>query len=325
MLDRRPFRSCSATLTMTLAIAFATSGASAAEPSTKAADEEARTHFSAGVNLLKDPARPRYDEAYIEFKKAYSLVSSPKILGNLGLCAMKLERDAEAIDAFTRYLSDVPDLPADERTQVERDLATLKATLATVSVDSKPTGLTLLDTRVPAHGEPVTNSYGPFTRRTDLSIRKGHHIFKGRFEGGREVTWEADITGGEANVFEAPGLPSTGATSSNPKIEPLPERRPVPTSVFVTGGIAAALAIGSLVTGLVALDKRSSFDDRNDGYHAEAATELRDTGTTLNVVSDVLVVGTVIAAGVTTYLFVTRPSASRTTRSAVRTPLTVRF
>jgi hypothetical protein len=28
--------------------------------------EEARTHFAAGVNLLQDPARPRYEEAYLD-------------------------------------------------------------------------------------------------------------------------------------------------------------------------------------------------------------------------------------------------------------------
>jgi hypothetical protein len=325
------FASCrrwASAMLFSLAVTTSLARLARAGETSKAAEDEARLHFTAGVNLLRDPARPRYDEAYIEFQKAYALLASPKILGNLGLCAMKLERDAEAIDAFTRYLSDVSDLPTDERIQIERDVSTLKATLATVSIDSKPSGVTISDTRVPAHGEPVPTTYGPFAKRTDVRIRKGHHIFKGRFDGGREVTWEADITGGESHVFEvAAQAASTPTKTSTPKS---PAGRPVPTSVFVASGVTAALGVGSLVTGLVALNKHSSFEERNDGYDPTAADDLRQAGTTLNVVSDMLLVGTIIAAGATVYLYFARPASSapsmpRTTGSSVGTPLTVRF
>src|SRR5579885_3303968 len=72
--------------------------------------EEARTHFAAGVALLQDPKAPRYEEAYREFKAAYAASPSYKILGNLGLCAMKLERDEEAIVAYEKYLKEGKDL-----------------------------------------------------------------------------------------------------------------------------------------------------------------------------------------------------------------------
>src|SRR4051794_36501980 len=86
---------------------------------------EARRHFKAGVNQLQDPDGARYEDAYREFKAAYAASSSPKILGNLGLCAMKLERDGEAIDAYSRYLREVSDTDADERAQIMQDLQTL--------------------------------------------------------------------------------------------------------------------------------------------------------------------------------------------------------
>jgi hypothetical protein len=62
--------------------------------------EEARMHFAAGVALLQDPKAPRYEEAYREFKAAYAAAPSYEILGNLGLRGMKIERDAEAINAY---------------------------------------------------------------------------------------------------------------------------------------------------------------------------------------------------------------------------------
>ncbi|MBV9949955.1 MAG: hypothetical protein JOZ69_24140, partial [Myxococcales bacterium] len=68
----------------------------------EAVSEEARKHFAAGVSLLQDPDGARYEDAYREFEAAYAASSSPKILGNIGYCALKLERDGEAIAAYSR-------------------------------------------------------------------------------------------------------------------------------------------------------------------------------------------------------------------------------
>src|SRR5215475_15565235 len=67
--------------------------------------DSARQHFKTGVAYLKDPDGARYEEAYREFKAAYADSPSWKILGNLGITAMKLERDGEAIEAFEKYLA----------------------------------------------------------------------------------------------------------------------------------------------------------------------------------------------------------------------------
>jgi hypothetical protein len=309
-----------------IAIGFAailsTTAASADEK-----EDEARVHFSAGVNLLRDPARPRYEEAFAEFKRAYQLAGSPKILANIGLCAMKLERDAEAIEAYSKYLEQVPDVPAEERVQVERDLATLKATLAKVTIESRPAGATILDTRVPTQGESITHSLGSIATRTEIGIRRGHHVMKARFDGGREVTWEADINGGESHVFELPAsaMPTTTTTPDPGNGSPLrgdtgpssthasPFPRPVPTSVYVAGGVTLGLGVATLITGLVALNTHSKFEQRNDGNDPAGADDLRGTGETLNIATDVLLVGTLIGAGVTTYLFLTRPTVPSST------------
>src|SRR5262245_35470252 len=77
--------------------------------------DEAKERFRAGVALLDDPDGARYEEAYREFSAAYRASPSPKILGNLAICAMKLERDGEAIKAFEGYLEGAPDVSAAER------------------------------------------------------------------------------------------------------------------------------------------------------------------------------------------------------------------
>ena len=83
-------------------IAFAAPPKSTPAPATippsSDALQNARAHFSAGVNLLRDPAKPRYEEAYREFKTAYALSPAAQILGNLGLWAPILDRYSEALD-----------------------------------------------------------------------------------------------------------------------------------------------------------------------------------------------------------------------------------
>ncbi len=280
----------------------------AADPDASAAKEEARTHFKAGVILLQDPERPRYEEASAEFKRAYDLVHSPTILGNIGLCAMKLERDAEAIEAYTRYLAEVNDLTPAERAQTERDLVTLKAGLARITVESRPDGAVIRDTRFPARGETVTNSYGPLLGKVELGLRRGHHIFKARYPDGAESTWEVDVNSDEAHVFERPvEKPSAPVTAQPPTPEQAPTR-PIPRVVYIGGIATGVLAVGTIVTGILAVNTRSRFESANDGTNREHASDLRNTGQTLNVVSDVCLGATILGAAATAYFYLTRPT-----------------
>src|SRR5262245_35498973 len=108
--------------------------------------EEARKHFELGVSYMKDPDGARYAEAYVEFQAAYAASPSWKILGNLGIAAMKLERDGEAIEALQKYISEGgQELDPEERTQVESDLKTLQGTLVTITLESVPAGATVVD------------------------------------------------------------------------------------------------------------------------------------------------------------------------------------
>src|SRR6186713_877066 len=87
--------------------------------------EAARQHFKAGVNFMQDPDGARYEEAYREFTAAYAASPSWKILGNLGIASMKLERDGEAIGAFEKYLAGgQASLAPEEKEQFQRDLGT---------------------------------------------------------------------------------------------------------------------------------------------------------------------------------------------------------
>src|SRR6266542_892737 len=83
-----------------------------------APNEEAKRAFSAGVLLLKDPDGAKYEDALTQFNKAYSLSGSWKVLGNIGLCSLTLERDGETITAYEKYLAQGgKEIDADEHVQ----------------------------------------------------------------------------------------------------------------------------------------------------------------------------------------------------------------
>lgn len=278
--------------------------------------EAARQHFKAGVNFMQDPDGARYEEAYREFKAAYAASPSWKILGNLGIAAMKLERDGEAIDAMERYLSEGgKELPDDEREQFERDLSTLKASVVRVTLMSVPPGAVVTDERIPVQGASITNRYTLEQGQLELGIRTGHHRMVARLDGYEDAVWEFDASPGadQSHTFElqlpAATTPTPGPTTVDPMADAGTQtmERPVPTSVYIGLAATGAFTVGATVTGIMALGKNGELDD-NNGKNQQAAQDAYDSTKTLNLVTDVLLAGAVVSAAVTTYLYLDRPA-----------------
>ena len=271
--------------------------------------EEARQHFKAGVNLLSDPDGARYEEAYREFKAAYAASPSWKILGNLGLCAMKLERDGEAIDAYEKYLAEGgKDVDPAESSQIKTDLTTLKTGAAKLEIKVTPADATVTDTRIPVKGDKVMNLYQPANGVVSIRVRPGHHVVLVKADGFDPQTIEIDLTSAGAVTKEV--------VLKKPEVAPPPPKatpttgRPVTTGVIVGGVATGVLFVGAGVVGVMALGKNSTYKNKNDGNDPTAAETLRSQGQTLNTVADILLAGGVVAAGVTIFLFVSRPTVT---------------
>jgi hypothetical protein len=280
--------------------------------------ESARQHFKTGVAYLTDPDGARYEDAYREFKAAYADSPSWKILGNLGITAMKLERDGEAVDAFQKYLAGGgTQIDPAERAQMERDLMTTQAGLVWVTVKCDPPSAYITDERTPLSGRPIVNRYDlAADGAIRVGVRRGHHKMTARLEGFQDGVWEYDAEPGAEQTHEyklekptaAPlppgGVVGPGGTTGGgaPATE-----RPVPTSVYILGAATGGLLIGSGVVGLLAMSKKSQFNEKNDGQHVDEANSLRDSGKTLNIVGDVLLGAGVVAGVATTILFLGRP------------------
>ncbi len=295
------------------ALVLLASQAGAAGP---AISDEARARFSAGVTLLTDPEGPRYEEAYREFKAAYAMSPSYKMLGNLGLCAMKLERDDEAIEAYEKYLTQGSDLSPAEAQQIKTDLNTLKTVVAHMTVDSDPPGARIFDARVPSRGERILTTYGPLEKATRLGLHQGTHELTAKLEGYPDQIWNVDASGGQEIpehkfVFTKDALvapPSAAAPAPAPAAPASVSKRPLSGGVWAGVAITGALAVATGITGALALGKHSDFVTANDGTNPTNAQSIKSSGQTLNLVTDVCLGAAVIGAVVTTVLFVGRPT-----------------
>jgi hypothetical protein len=327
MLDRIMWTGRS--ITAVLGVVFCTSMAYAADPPQQpdpAKTAEAKKAFAAGVNLLQDPDGAKYEDALLQFRRAYDLIGTWKVLGNVGICAMKLERDGEAIDAFTKYLKEGgKQIDAEERGQVERDIATLKASVVTVHLTFPAAGGKLVDERVNNRGVKTINEYPIGAAAIDLGLHPGHHTLVARLATG-ESRWENDFAPGSkadhpfaVDAAKAPE-PAPSSPFPSPQLAPTPAvdtassagtSRPVPVSVWASGGATVALAVGATVTGLMASSKRSSFNEINGAPgRQEEAQSLHDGAVSLAIVNTVLSGAAIAGAGLTAYFYFTRPEKS---------------
>jgi hypothetical protein len=300
------------------ALAFSAASAHAADVPIS---DEARAHFTAGVNMLKDPDGPRYEDAYREFKAAYAASPSYKILGNLGLCAMKLERDDEAILAYTNYLAEGKGLKPAEVLQLTTDLSTLKAGLVHVTLESDPPGARIVDVRLPVRGETVTNAYDPINQSTRLGLHQGSHRMTAKLDGYPDSTWEFEAAAGQ----EVPPHKFVFVKSAVSELAPVvavpppiletsaaATRRPLTPAFWIGVAATGALTVATVVTGVVALQDRSNYNSSNTGHESQTQfnqlSGMKSSGQTMSVVNDALLGGAIAAAAVTAVLFFTRPT-----------------
>lgn len=288
--------------------------------------EEARRLFKVGVALLEDPDGAKYDEARIQFQKAYDLSGNWKVLANLGVCQLKLERDGEAIASYEKYLAGGgANIDPEEKAQIERDLAVMKAQVVTVHLTFPGTGAAVTDERTDSRGNKMINEYTAPDTALTIGLHPGDHTITARLPAGT-AKWDARLApaGEESHTFEiaaepvaapgaAPGVaPAAGTPGADQGTAPQEGERPIPVPVWIGAGVTGALTIGAVVTGAMALGKRGDFDSINDSSHSEAEKQsAHDSAASMGLVSTILSAGALVGAGVTTYFFLSRPTVSK--------------
>jgi hypothetical protein len=152
-------------------------------PARALADEAlARQHFRKGIELYD---RKQYAEALTAFEEAYKEKPSASIKQNIGLSLKGLHRPAEAAASFDEALEEGKDtLKADTRSAMERELAELTKTIATLNVtvvtnDRKPVDATV--TITPANEPPRT--FTPEAQKRPIRLMPGLYVLAAHASG----------------------------------------------------------------------------------------------------------------------------------------------
>jgi tetratricopeptide (TPR) repeat protein len=305
------------------------------------APPEVEKHFQAGIAYYDDPSGPKYEEAYREFLTAYQIYPSYHLLANIGTCALYLERDAEAIDAYERYLqkATATDIKPRKRAQMETDVKTLKASLVQLVISASPQKLTLIDERFASKGQVITNRYEVSNGKISLGIHPGNHRLTAHLEGYEDQRWEFDAAPSSSHshefnlaltVREQPlkVVPNTNPENSKTRnggaegtviTKDRQDSRSTPTSVYV--GLAATGLLGAAagVTGAMAWSSRKQYIEKNDADHIDEARKLQHETKRDMLISDITLGAAAVAGGVTLYLYLTRTGAHERQATEKRT------
>jgi len=292
--------------------------ASAARAEDKISDE-AKLYFKNGVELIQT-SPPNYQDAYYQFKLAYEKSNSWKVLGNLGLCALKLERDGEALRAYSDYLKGGgKQIDAEERKAMERDSLLISGNTSSVGITSDVGDATVVDARAGSSVPP--QSYKLAAGSLSLRLRAGAHAITASSPDGKQQRWDINITPGQTleHRFEfnapaaapvvAPPVAETPPPGPPPAAPPPADQGAQPkkgsglrTVGFVALGVGGAAIIGGVITGLMAKSAESSATGQCESKVCPtAAASDFDSASSLATVTNVLFIGggVLAAAGVT--------------------------
>ena len=274
----------------------------------------AESLFQEGKELMQ---AGKIAEACAKFKASYDVDPSTGTLINLGTCREKEGRLASAWVVYNKALPQARSEGRNDRADYcQQRIQALRPLLSTVSVNVSEAA------RIPGLTVTLNDvSLAPAAYGVESPLDPGPYKVIARAPGYESFVAKGTL-GAQADrkVVEVPALapaPQATAAKSERPVHILPQpaepKRPIGAPVYVAGGITLALGIGTAVTGVLYLGARSDFDDANADPSVRVADreDERSSASTLGTVSTVLGAATLVGAGVTAYLFVSRPAEER--------------
>ncbi len=281
-----------------LALVFALLTTTAPQ-SVEAAQKEqkkAAAAFKKGKRLLKSK---RYDEANQSFQRANDLVPRAKYLLYIGRSEAGAGHPIKAIEMLNRFLDQADD--STPKKQMNKARENLKAELSKIGLlnVTGPDGGTV-------HVDGTENGTLPMESSIPVTAGENHSVWV-VYDGSQLPVEVASLEPGQSTTlhFKEPVEDEVVDASDEPSESPTqtdtPSPRPLRTWGWVGTGVGAALAIGGVIAGSVALSKdddlvKTCGDDPCPDKKDEVDTRdtLANTSTALLIVG-----GTVATAGIT--------------------------
>lgn len=263
------------------------------------AREEARARFQAGVQLFHEGS---LDAALAEFRKAYQLAPSFRVLYNIAQVQAELHDYVEALKSFRQYLGEGgAEVPADRRTQVEGEIQKLERRVSVLEISTNVSGAAILIDDVPVGttplGAPLLVNAG--TRRITATRA-------GRVTTARSLT----VAGGDRTAvrIDLPELAAAGpALPASLPAAPAADRPPR-TKMWVALAVTAALGVGAGTFALMTQQAKKDFDAELNRFPTTLADvdKARKRMVLNAAITDGLAAATLLSAGVTVYFAVAK-------------------
>lgn len=265
-------------------------------------EADAAQHFERGVELYQEGS---LDAALVEFERAYELVPSYRLLFNIAQVQTERHEYVLALDLFERYLNEGGSDIADERrAQVEEEMRKLRSRIAELWVETNVEGAELYVNDVRVGELPM-----------DKRVRINPGICRIRIEasGYEARSQEFKVAGGEQPRLNLPLQPLKvrvvdRSKPSTPEDEPVLQR-PNRTPFWVTAATTVALGGASAAFGVLALKANDDLDAELERFPADdaAIADAQKRVRTFAAVTDGLLAGTVVSAGLAIYFLVDPP------------------
>jgi tetratricopeptide (TPR) repeat protein len=269
-------------------------------PAADAPLEEARIRFQRGVQLFHEGS---FEAALAEFRKAYQVAPSYRLLYNIGQVHYELHDYVGALKSFRQYLTDgAAEIAADRRAAVEAEIRKLEGLVAYLDVTVRPDGADVLIDDVSVGISPLG---GP------VLVNAGQRRVTGNKGGQTAPVRNITVAGGE-RVRVALSVPETPLVSPirSYALGQAQERERPQVGVWVGVAATTMLALTAGGFAFATQQARQNFDKEIETFPTskERIDYFRTRMTTLAAVTDALAAGALLAGGVTVVLAVVKRS-----------------
>jgi hypothetical protein len=277
--------------------------------------EEARQHFQKGVALFKEWS---FDAALAEFRRAYQIAPSYRVLYNIAQVQFELHNYVDALKAFRQYLSEGgAEIGPERRVQVEGEIRKLEGRVAYLEITSNVEGAQLSVDEVPVGTLPLRNPLmvNPGTRR--VSVSKAGYGATARnvtVAGGDRAPVQLELT----EITQLRTQRDDGRRNVRPPDRPR-------TAMWISLAATGALGATAGVFAVLAHNSKQDFEDQLGKYPTTTAdidAARSKLGLHANL-TDGFAVATALAAGCTVFFALSNSGSSST--SAASTPARTRI
>jgi hypothetical protein len=242
-------------------------------------------------------AEGKVNEACPKFAESYLLDAATGTLLNLASCHENERKFASAWLEFSRAVALARrDRRYDRVRFAQERLAVIEPKLSYVTAIVPPAAEVFgLEIRV--DGVPLRSA----ARGVSTPVDPGPHSFEATAPGRKPWAQEVTITRDATNLtVQVPTLEPVAPPTMEPSTTAPPPSRPIPTSVYVAGGVTLGLTAAAAITGYIYMDHRAQ-----EG--AEQSEPALGQNRRLGVINAGLDLAALAGAGVTAYLYFTRP------------------